>query len=108
MVHFPYGWFTDILIYSAWHFGQTDVKNWGFSNSLLAFGWGVSLLAFLFGTHFNEFNYILSIIGVQPLPMVNDIDVWSYALLLWPTVVALVYKKWNWLGLIAFYYLLKT
>ena len=34
--------------------------------------------------------------------MVNDIDVWSYALLLWPTVVALVYKKWNWLGLLAF------
>ena len=99
---FPTAGLLIFLIYSAWHFGQTDVKNWGFSNSLLAFGWGVSLLAFLFGTHFNEFNYILSIIGVQPLPMVNDIDVWSYALLLWPTVVALVYKKWNWLSLIVF------
>lgn len=93
------------LIYSAWHFGQTDMVNWGFSNSLLSFLWGMSLLCFLFGTHFNEFNHILGLINVGAMPNLNRVEYWSYIFLIWPLIFAIYKQKWYWLGLIVYLFL---
>jgi lycopene beta-cyclase len=56
------------LVYSSWHFGQADGKQWGFS-PVLSFIWGVFLLFYILGTHMNETNSITSIIGHLKLPI---------------------------------------
>ena len=93
------------LVYSAWHFGQTDMENWGISNPAIAFSWGASLLCFLFGTHFKEFNYILELIHVGSMPNLTNPEYWSYAFLIWPLIFALYKQKWYWLGLIVYLFL---
>ena len=50
------------LVYSAWHFGQADGKQWGFS-PVLSFIWGAFLLFYILGTHMKETNSITSIIS---------------------------------------------
>ncbi len=93
------------LVYSAWHFGQTDIENWGFSNPILAFLWGMSLLCFLFGTHFKEFNYILKLINVGGIPDLVNVQYWSYLFLIWPLFIAVYKQKWYWIGLIIYFFL---
>lgn len=55
------------LVYSAWHFGQTDGKLWTL-NPLASFLWGTSVLLFLLGTHLAESNNILAAMGCASLP----------------------------------------
>jgi Brp/Blh family beta-carotene 15,15'-monooxygenase len=51
-------------LFSSWHFGETDGKNWGFSN-LTSFLWGASVLGFILGTHTTETREILTAIGID-------------------------------------------
>ena len=55
------------LLFSAFHFGQADIKSWelGQNTSIL---WGISVLTFLLGTHQHETNEILSSITSLSLP----------------------------------------
>lgn len=52
------------LLFSSWHFGETDGKNWGFSN-LTSFLWGASVLGFILGTHTTETREILTAIDID-------------------------------------------
>lgn len=56
------------LLFSAFHFGQADIKSWelGQNKSIL---WGISVLIFLLGTHQHETNEILSSITSISLPI---------------------------------------
>lgn len=48
------------IVYSAWHFGQADFKEWGFNHGFQSLLWGfVILLAILF-SHPEELKWILS------------------------------------------------
>lgn len=58
---------TIFLVYSAWHFGQADGKLWSL-NPLASFLWGASVLLFLLGTHVEESNAILAVMGCVSLP----------------------------------------
>ena len=58
------------LIYSAWHFGQTEINNWNIASSAIAILWGIVLLSSLFLIHFEEFTKILLIMKIK-LPMVK-------------------------------------
>ena len=60
------------LIYSSWHFGQADGKQWGFS-PIVSFIWGTFLLFYILGTHLQESNSIISIIGHLQLPIISPI-----------------------------------
>jgi Brp/Blh family beta-carotene 15,15'-monooxygenase len=62
------------LLFSSWHFGQTDGKNWGFSN-LNSFLWGASVLTYVLGTHVSETTAILSTIGISFFNV--ELPVWS-------------------------------
>jgi lycopene beta-cyclase len=55
------------LGYSAWHFGQADIRQWSISN-LLTLPWGVTLLLYILGTHQNETSSILSYIAGIEFP----------------------------------------
>lgn len=50
------------LIYSAWHFGQTDMKEWfpKENNSIKNITWGIMLLVIILFGHIAETNSILS------------------------------------------------
>jgi len=74
------------LLYSLWHFGETDGKSWDFDcmTSLL---WGISVLLYILGTHFDETNTILTSIGSIALPFA--IPVWF----LTPWLLWAVYQK---------------
>lgn len=55
------------LVYSAWHFGQADIRQWSISN-LLTLPWGLTLLLYILGTHQNETSSILSYIAGIEFP----------------------------------------
>ncbi len=50
------------LVYSSWHFGQADGKEFGLS-AITSFLWGTSVLLYIVGTHQNETNHILAFMG---------------------------------------------
>lgn len=74
------------LLYSMWHFGEADGKSWDFDcmTSLL---WGISVLVYILGTHFDETNTILTSIG--SLPLLFAIPVWF----LTPWLLWAIYRK---------------
>jgi lycopene beta-cyclase len=75
------------LLFSSWHFGQTDGKNWRFS-SLTSFLWGASVLIYILGTHTKETAAILSAIDSHFFKLA--IPFWS----LFPWfIVALITKR---------------
>lgn len=74
------------LVYSMWHFGQTDGKIWGFSN-ILSFAWWASLLIFILATHKTEANMILENIWSISVPF--ELPFWS----LLPWVIFALYTK---------------
>jgi lycopene beta-cyclase len=66
------------LLFSSWHFGQTDGKNWQFPN-LTSFLWGSSVLTYILGTHVSETTAILSTIGISFF----DVELPTWTLLPW-------------------------
>jgi lycopene beta-cyclase len=55
------------LVYSAWHFGQADIKQWSIAN-FLTLPWGGTLLLFILGTHQVETSEILNYIAGIEFP----------------------------------------
>lgn len=47
------------ILYSAWHFGQADFKEWNLKQSWLSFLWGSAVLLMILFFHINEFILIL-------------------------------------------------
>ena len=47
------------LLYSAWHFGESDFKEIGLKASVSSFMWGIGLLAAILFTHLEELNIFL-------------------------------------------------
>ena len=48
------------ILYSAWHFGQTDFQHWKLKTGKVSFLYGLAVLIFLFATHFAEFVSVLN------------------------------------------------
>jgi lycopene beta-cyclase len=55
------------LVYSAWHFGQADIRQWSIAN-FLTLPWGGTLLLFILGTHQVETSEILNYIAGIEFP----------------------------------------
>lgn len=54
------------IIYSAWHFGQTDSEEWNLTTNIITqFILGIWVLMTLFSFHLHEFNSIINSIGVS-------------------------------------------
>ena len=58
---------TAFLLYSAWHFGQADIRQWCVAN-FLTLPWGATLLFYILGTHQNETSSIVSYIAGIDFP----------------------------------------
>jgi len=57
------------IVYSAWHFGQADFKEWNLKQGLPSFIWGFIVLMAILFFHFDELNWIL-----QQIPGLNSVD----------------------------------
>ncbi len=93
------------LLYSAWHFGETDIEEWGINSRLTGFIWGILFFIALFSSHIVELNQILGLLKVQG---------WSASLpnefifglsLLSAGFLSFYHKTRSWLGLVLFLYL---
>lgn len=74
------------LIYSSWHFGQADGKQWQLSKWISTL-WGAFVLFYILGTHVDQTNQILIIIANLVLPI--ECPVW----LLLPWLLVAVFQK---------------
>jgi Brp/Blh family beta-carotene 15,15'-monooxygenase len=93
------------LIYSAWHFGQTEINNWKIDSNAIAIFWGTALFSSLFLIHFEEFSKILLIMNIK-VPMVNfNYVLIGNLLLIFPFLTAIYYQKLEWLIIVAFFLL---
>lgn len=55
------------LLYSAWHFGESDFKEMGLKASVFSFSWGIYLLGAVLITHLTELNVFLPFFGVSAI-----------------------------------------
>ena len=53
------------ILYSAWHFGQTEVNYWEANNSILGFIWGLALFISIFSCHYEELSKILLLMSIE-------------------------------------------
>ena len=90
------------LIYSSWHFGQTDMENWQIKSKYIGFVWGIILLGFLLLTHIDELNVVLKALEIQTLSSFKGIDVLCYSLIIFGYIISIYYKKTEWILLVTF------
>lgn len=66
----PFLAITLFIVYSAWHFGQTDMQEWQIRNAkpLKAFLWGITILAIILFGHTSETNVVLHNMSLSPIP----------------------------------------
>ena len=57
------------LVYSAWHFGETDLIEWNRSNMVLSFLWGSLLLGVILLSHLPEVNTVMGYMKIPSLSM---------------------------------------
>ncbi|OYU97377.1 MAG: hypothetical protein CFE21_03545 [Bacteroidetes bacterium B1(2017)] len=68
---FPIGAVVLFVLYSAWHFGQTDIKEWELkkANRIKISSWGILLLGIILLGHLAETNRILDHMKVIEIPL---------------------------------------
>jgi beta-carotene 15,15'-dioxygenase len=60
------------IIYSAWHFGETDMRRLQSFHPLFAFLYGISLLVFILSSHSGEFSNYVSLFGIPAFQSVSS------------------------------------
>lgn len=71
------------LVYSAWHFGQSDMQEWfpNKINKLKNISWGIILLSIILLGHLKETNEILSSINTITIP-INETAAYQSAVII--------------------------
>jgi len=85
------------ILYSSWHFGQTDMKFWKINSSLMSLFWGLTIFLYLFSSHETEFIDILRIIGINQDIKTNSLLYTSNASLFLVSIYSLFKRKISWL-----------
>lgn len=62
------------ILYSAWHFGQTDIAEWKIDSPFIGFLWGLLFFTALLSSHVTELNQILQSLEIGVL---SDSPVWK-------------------------------
>jgi lycopene beta-cyclase len=74
------------IIYSAWHFGQADFKEWRLKQGFFTFFWGMIVLMTILFFHFEELKWILNQIPnlhvVQFLDQMSNMQLRSFQLII--------------------------
>ena len=90
------------LLYSAWHFGETDTEEWGIQSPFIGMLWGTLLFVGLFTSHVEELQEILLLLEVQGLnPSLNYPLYFSIAIGI-SFILAAAFRRFQWLVLVFF------
>lgn len=93
------------ILYSAWHFGETDTQEWGIYSPVIGLCWGVLFFIGLFASHLPELNGVLSLLGAGAIDVyINPKDIFLASLAL-SFVIASYNKSMQWIFLLAFLFL---
>jgi lycopene beta-cyclase len=93
------------ILYSAWHFGETDTQEWGIYSPVIGLCWGVLFFIGLFASHLPELNGVLSLLGAGAIDVyMNPKDIFLATLAL-SFVIASYNKSMQWIFLLAFLFL---
>ena len=93
------------ILYSAWHFGETDTQEWGIYSPVIGLCWGVLFFIGLFASHLQELNGVLSLLGAGTIDVyINPKDIFLASLAL-SFVIASYNKSMQWMFLLAFLFL---
>ena len=90
------------LVYSSWHFGQTDMEHWNIHSRLVGFIWGVILLCFLLLTHIEQLNIVLNALNISPIYSFPGINILCYFLLSVGFILAISFRKTEWFLVLIF------
>ena len=90
------------LIYSAWHFGQTDMEHWDINSRAVGFIWGIILLSFLLLTHIEELNVILNALNISSISLFKGINIICYFLMVFGLILSIYYRKIEWFFILTF------
>jgi lycopene beta-cyclase len=104
-IYIPIAGLTLFLIYSAWHFGQTEMKNWKIESKFLSFCWGTILLSSIFLNHFQEFSNILLVMSIKVPQTHFDTVFLANMILTLPLLYACYKRNLEWLLIIVFLFL---
>jgi len=66
------------ILYSAWHFGETDMREWGLPSAILSMAWGTILFVLLLLPHMSEVNLVLSTMGISEVTFSESALVTTY------------------------------
>jgi len=69
------------VLYSAWHFGETDMREWNLPSPFLTIAWGGILFALLLLPHMSEVNIVLASMGIEEvvLPAASSTTIYRAA-----------------------------
>jgi len=90
------------VLYSAWHFGQTDMNHWGLKSYWMSIFWGITLLLYMFFSHDQEFIFILENLGITTSIDLHVPKLISEFLFICCALLAIIKKKVDWLLILAF------
>lgn len=77
------------ILYSAWHFGETDIQEWKMNSRFIGFIWGLLMFSALFFSHVSELNVILKALSVQQLPL----ELPWLGLFLWSLIISFLLAR---------------
>lgn len=93
------------LLYSAWHFGETDTEEWGIQSPFIGMLWGVLFFVGLFSSHVLELQNVLLLLDVQGLNCSLDYSLFFVVSLGVSFLLALIFRRVQWLVLVLFLFL---
>ena len=63
------------LLYSAWHFGETDLVEWQRANIGLSMLWGILLLGIILLSHLPEVNTLMGYMNIPKWPIAQELAI---------------------------------
>ena len=90
------------LLYSAWHFGETDTEEWGIQSPFIGLLWGALFFVGLFSSHVLELQNVLLLLDVQGLDLSLDYSLFFVVSLCFSSLLALIFRRVQWLALVLF------
>ena len=93
------------ILFSSWHFGQTDMRYWNIKSPVLTLLWGLTIFIYIFSNHIDEFEEILKLIDVSDNINITILTSISTILLAGTTFISIYKRKLTWFLLCLFLYL---
>ena len=108
-IFFPIGALLFFIGYSAWHFGQTDLKEWKLKkiNRIKIVTWGILILGIILLGHIAETNSILENMNALKIPINNILGKQISIFLAFVGILWAIYEK-RWMMLLSSFMLLAS